>query len=315
MRIALTGASGFVGIHVLRAAQAAGVEVTAVVRSAAAAEAVKQAGGDPFRASLDRLALSDAFSGVDAVVHLAQIGSERGAETYQAVNVEGTRQVAAAAWDAGVPRVVMFSGLGVARYGQSPWVTNRYFRSKLDAEAALFASSLPAVVLRPSYVLGAGDAFVPWLLRQARSGRLELPGVASYRIQPVSAEDAAQAILAAADPAADPARLFHPERPPHRVIDLVGPEPLPVRDFVDRLFACAAGMGARIEFRTEAVPLAEALRAAASGGWHGMPADELDCLVCDEVADPEPLQALLGRPLMPVDEALRRAVAPLLFPQ
>jgi hypothetical protein len=39
-----------------------------------------------------------------------------------------------------------------------------------------------------------------------------------------------------------------------------------------------------------------------------MPADELDCLLCDEVADPAPLQALLRRPLTTVDEALHRAV-------
>jgi NADH dehydrogenase len=315
LRIALTGASGFVGTHLLRAAQAAGVQAVPVVRSAAGAERVRRAGFAPVKAALDRLALSTAFDGADAIVHLAQIGSERGTDRYEAVNVEGTRQVAAAAWDAGVPRVVMLSGLGVTRYGLAPRVTSRYFRSKLDAEGVLFSSALEAVVLRPSYVLGAGDGFVPWLMRQARSGRLEIPGDGSYRMQPVAVEDAVQAILAAADPSADRARLFHAGRPPHRVIDLVGPEPVPVRDFVERLFASAASQGAPVAFQTVSVPLDVALREAESGGWHGMPADELDCLVCDEVADPGPLQALLGRRLVPVDEALRRAVAPLLFPQ
>ena len=36
--------------------------------------------------------------------------------------------------------------------------------------------------------------------------------------------------------------------------------------------------------------------------------DELDCLLCDEVSDPAPLEALLGRRLLPLDEALAAAV-------
>jgi hypothetical protein len=36
--------------------------------------------------------------------------------------------------------------------------------------------------------------------------------------------------------------------------------------------------------------------------------DELDCLLCDEIADPDPLQVLLGRPLTPLDTALAAAV-------
>jgi NADH dehydrogenase len=315
MRIAVTGASGFVGMHLLRAARGVGVQVMGVSRSASGAERIREAGAAATKAPLDRMALSGAFAGADAVVHLAQIGAESGTDRYEAVNVEGTRQVAAAAWDAGVPRIVMFSGLGVARYGQAPRVTSRYFRSKLDAEAALFASSLEAVAMRPSYVVGAGDAFLPWLLGQARTGRLELPGDGSYRVQPIAVEDAVQAILAAADPATDAARLFHEGRPPHRALDLVGPEPLPLRDFVRRLFAAAERQGRTVPFETVSVPLEEAFRQAAAGGWHGMRADELDCLVCDEAADAAPLRALLGRELTPLDEALRRALAPVRFPQ
>ncbi|HET8645856.1 MAG TPA: NAD-dependent epimerase/dehydratase family protein [Vicinamibacteria bacterium] len=315
MRLAVTGASGFVGGHLLRAAAAAGHEAVGVVRSAAGAERVREAGAQAAVAALDRLALSAAFEGAAAVVHLAHIGSERGADTYEAVNVAGTRQVVAAAWDARVPRVVMLSGLGVARYGLAPRVTSRYFRSKLEAEQALFSSALPAVVLRPSYVLGAGDAFVPWLLAQARTGVVELPGDGSYRMQPLAVEDAAAAILAACDPQGPPERLFHPGRPPHRVFDLVGPEPVAVREFARRLFAAAAEAGTRLEPELRAVAFEEADRQARAGGWQGMPADELDCLLCDEVADHGPLEGLLGRPLLPVDTALRRAVAPLLIPQ
>jgi len=305
MRIAVTGASGFVGGHLLRAAAAAGTRVRAIVRSKESARRVRAQGAEAVVAPLRLPDLVPVLGGVDAIVHLAHIGSERHGQTYQAVNVHGTHEVAAAAATAGVRRMVMFSGLGVARYGMAPRVTDPYFRSKLEAERALFAAGVEAVAFRPSYILGAGDGFVPFVLDEARTGVLELPGDGSYRMQPVAAEDAAAALLAAADPGAD---LFFPDRPPHRVIDLVGPEPLAVADFVTVLAAVARELGTALRFELRSVPVEDADAAARRGAWHGMPADELDCLLCDEVADPAPLQALLGRPLTTLDEALHRAV-------
>lgn len=305
MRIAVTGASGFVGSHLLRAAAAAGTRVLAVVRSEDSARRVRALGADAVVAPLRGQELALALAGSDAVVHLAHIGSERHGQTYQAVNVEGTHQVATAAAAVGVPRMVMFSGLGVARYGMAPRVTDPYFRSKLEAERALFSSGVEAVAFRPSYILGAGDGFVPFLLEKARTGVVELPGDGSYRMQPVAVEDAAAALLAAADPGAD---LFFPDRPRHRAIDLVGPEPLAVADFVTCVAAVARELGTALRFELRSVPVEEADAAARAGGWHGMPPDELDCLLCDEAADPAPLQALLRRPLAIIDEALHRAV-------
>jgi nucleoside-diphosphate-sugar epimerase len=303
VHLAITGASGFVGGHVLRAAVASGMEGVAVVRKAAAAAQVPA----PFRAvqaDLEKDALARAFAGAAVVVHLAHIGSERDGHTYQAVNVDGTRAVVQAARAASVPRVIMFSGLGVGRYGLAPRVTDPYFRSKREAEDVLFASGLEVVVFRPSYVLGPGEGFVPSLLRQMRTGVVELPGDGSYRMQPAAVEDAAAAVLAAAGAAPG----FYAGRPPHRVFDLVGPEPLAVRDFVERVGAAARAKGAVGAFAIRSVPVAEADGAAAAGGWHGMAPDELDCLLCDEVSDPAPLTALLGRPLTLLPHAIARTL-------
>ena len=62
------------------------------------------------------------------------------------------------------------------------------------------------------------------------------------------------------------------------------------------------------ELRVREIPVDEADRRARAGGYQGMLADELDCLLCDEVSDPAPLEALLGRKLLPLDEALAVAV-------
>ena len=298
-RIAVTGASGFVGRHLVGDASARGWEVVGVVRSEAGARTVVDAGGRPVLAKgLEPEGLVRAFAGARAVVHLAGIGAERAGETYEAVHVEGMRHVVQAAREAGVARVVHFSGLGVAHYGMTRRCTNRYFLSKLASEVELLRSGREAVVFRPSYVLGPGNGLIPGLLRQMASGEVERPGDGRHRMQPVSVRDAVAAVLAAI------------ERPgPHpAVFDLVGPEPVTYRDLLDRVALLARSFGKAGEHRIREVPVEEADRQAASGGFRGMGPDQLDCLLCDELSDPRPLEALLGRFLVPLDEILAAAV-------
>jgi len=301
-RIAVTGANGFVGRNVVRRAVAAGYEVAGVVRSEPASQMVRDAGGIPVHlVGRDPEALVRALDGCRAVVHLAQVGAERGGLTYEAVNVGYTERVVEDALHAGVPRVVYFSGLGVARYGISARCSNGYFLSKLAAETILFRSGLEVLVFRPSFVVGPGDAFVPAVLRALDEGGLERPGDGSYRMQPIAVADAADGVLAAVE---RPAGAFP------TVIDLVGPEAIAYRRLVERLVSVAAALGRTVELRVREVPIEEAERRARGGdGYQGLLADELDCLLCDEVSDPAPLVALLGRPLTPLDEALAAAVA------
>ena len=197
-----------------------------------------------------------------------------------------------------MPRVVYFSGLGVARYGMAPRCSNPYFLSKLAAETTLFRSGLEGVVFRPSFVVGPGDAFVPAVLRAMETGEVELPGDGSYRMQPIAVEDAADAVLAAIG---RPAGAFP------TVFDLVGPEPVTYARLLERLAGVAGALGRPAELRLREVAVAEADRRARAGGYMGMLPDELDCLLCDETADPSPLESLLGRKLRPLDEALAAA--------
>jgi nucleoside-diphosphate-sugar epimerase len=298
-RLAVTGANGFVGRHLTRHASALGWDVVGVVRSEGAVRTVSEAGGRAVvLGGRDPLAFTRALEGCRAVVHLAQIGSERGDATYDAVNVAGTERVIEAARAAGVERLVYFSGLGVARYGLAPRCTNPYFLSKLAAEVALFRSGRDAVVFRPSYIVGPGDAFVPTLLKAMATGEVERPGDGSYRLQPIAVADAAALVLAAIEP---------PGRAGPRVFDLVGPEPLAYARFLDRLAAVARAQGRPADYRVREVPIEEADRQARKGGYQGMHEDALDCLLCDEVSDPAPLEALGGRGLTPLDEALAAA--------
>src|SRR5688572_24441991 len=109
-KLAVTGASGFVGRELLAAAARTRVDTVAVVRSEKGAAAVAQLGARPALVPrLEAEALARAFAGAAAAVHLAMIGRESQGQTYEAVNVAGTRAVVQAAQRARVPRLVLFS--------------------------------------------------------------------------------------------------------------------------------------------------------------------------------------------------------------
>jgi uncharacterized protein YbjT (DUF2867 family) len=299
MRLAITGGSGFVGRHVVALATAEGHEVHALARDEQKAARLRTHGARVTIGGLEDAPLRAIVEGADALVHLAHVGHESGEDTYERVNVEGTRRAAAAAGDAGVARVVMFSGLGVARYGMAPRCTNRYFQSKLAAEVELHRSGLPATVFRPSYVVGPGDGLMRQLLAAFAAGRLARPGDGLYRMQPIAVRDAAAAVLAAAAGIA-----AFGDRPPHRVFDLVGPEPISYAALITRVTRLAREQGRAADLEVEEVPLEQAEREARERGR----ADDFDCLVCDEVADARPLESLLGRFLAPLDDALGLAL-------
>jgi NADH dehydrogenase len=298
--LAVTGASGFVGRALVRHAAALGWEVVGLARSSEGSAKVAAAGGRPVQVrGLNAGSLARAFAGAEAVAHLAQIGAERGGSTYEAVNVRGTHNVVNAAREAGVPRVVLFSGLGAARYGMTRRCTNPYFLSKLAAELELFRSDRKAVVFRPSYIVGPGDGLLSALLPEVRAGEVERPGDGAYRLQPIAVKDAVEAVTAGVEAPLPAGSL---------VVDLVGPEALSHDAFIDRLARVARVRGHAAGVRVRSVPVEEAERQAAAGGYRGMLPDELDCLLCDEVSDPRPLEALLGRPLTPLDAALAAAL-------
>jgi NADH dehydrogenase len=299
-RVAVTGAGGFVGRHLVRAASRSGFEVVGIVRSEAAARTVAEAGGRPARApGLEAASLAGFFAGTEAVVHLAQIGRERGGDTFETVNVAGTRALVAAAGAAGVERLVFFSGLGVASYGLKRRTTNAYFLSKLAAEVAVYQGIREAVVVRPSYIIGPGDGLSAWLLAGMAAGEVQRPGDGGYRLQPVALDDVGAAVLALLQRAVEPSG----ERS-HQVFDLVGPTAISFDAFVRRLGDLARQQGAVADYRISEIPIAECERQARSGGFHGMGPEDLDCLLCDEVADAAPLRALLGREPIPLVEAM-----------
>jgi uncharacterized protein YbjT (DUF2867 family) len=202
-RVAVIGASGFIGRYVVKRLAARGDVIAAVMRDIDAGM-ILQPMGDVgqiarIRASIaDEKRLAAALEGSDAIVNLAGILYERGAQRFETVHHEGARRVGRIAADIGAKRVIHISALGAAAGSPSA-----YARSKAAGEAAI-AEAFPAVtILRPSIVFGPEDDFFNRFGAMAQSlPALPLIGGGKTLFQPVYVGDVAAAVVAALD---DPA--------------------------------------------------------------------------------------------------------------
>jgi nucleoside-diphosphate-sugar epimerase len=211
MRILVTGASGFLGRHVL--AQLTGQPLWLLVLPDDPARARLGEYGQVVTGDVTRPeSLPPALEGVTHVVHLAgYVNGGRGpARTFMAVNAQGTETLAQAAEAEGVAHFVYPSSIAV--YGHAcdadesaPLVhTPGYPASKIHAERALRRHLLPqATVLRLPLLLGAGDTgfLCPVMRRFRRAGRALIVGSGQAPWSVLAASDAARAIaLCLAEP-------------------------------------------------------------------------------------------------------------------
>lgn len=287
MRIAITGASGNVGTALLRALAVAHPEgqVVGICR-----RPPHDAFPDVHWRAIDLAApsatvrLQDAFTGADAVVHLAwAIQPVRRRKEVRQVNVGGTRAVLRALGLAGVPHLVHASSLGA--YAPSPcarvsecWPTigistSAYSQDKVSAERDLdvFASDHPDVAvarIRPSLIAQREAAveiarfflgrFFPLRAVRALRGRLPvLPVPAGLRLEFVHADDVAAAVVRILDRRATGAFNLGGDQPltPGDIAGLFGARPLLVPQRLGRL---AVGAG----YRLRALPI--------DAGWYDL---------------------------------------------
>jgi len=217
--ILVTGASGFVGSYAVPALLRAGHRVVALVRSPETGSLVLDRLPEADRANVELRtgdvtrpgSLRDALAGVDAVLHLVALPSDRrGGEDLRLVNTEGTRAVVAAMRAAGVKRLVHMGAMGVV---DDP--TLHYASSKAKAEALVAASDLAWTILKPSLQFGPGDGFFNIIADLVRMspGIVPVPGDGKSRFQPISV----------ADVAAVAARAFADDGTIGAALDLGGP--------------------------------------------------------------------------------------------
>ncbi|MCU0749578.1 MAG: NAD(P)-dependent oxidoreductase [Akkermansiaceae bacterium] len=216
MRILITGASGFLGGHIVAQALEAAHELVAIRRPGGKPQASLSPDISWVEASLDSVP-SSAFEGVDALIHLAAAGvSPQPLDWSNAmeVNVRQSMELLLAAESAGVPRILLCGscfeyGAAAAAYDKIPvdaplMPSGPYATSKaaFSMAAAGFArnSASSLVLLRPFHFFGIGQHasnFWPSLKLAAESGQdfPMTPGAQIRDFQPV--EETAAAFLGA----------------------------------------------------------------------------------------------------------------------
>ena len=201
MKIALTGATGFVGGHVLDRLVEASHMVNALARRPQPARpCVEWIGGD----LADPAALAALVAGADAVIHVAGVLNAPDAAGFEAGNVTGTAALLAAAVCAEVKRFVHVSSLAARQPGLS-----LYGRSKAQSEELVAASKLAWAIVRPPAVYGPGDRETLDLFRMAAKGFVLLPPAG--RLSLIHVDDLARLLIALADPAAPGGLTIEPD--------------------------------------------------------------------------------------------------------
>jgi len=189
--VALTGATGFLGGHVLQALIEAGYIVRALTRQEQPSQAnvtwIKGSLSDP--ASLAALAKQ-----ADCMIHLAGLTKAKNRSTFFAVNRDGTDRVLKAAADANVKRFLLISSLAA----REPHLSH-YAASKAAAEGLVLNREWPfeSLVLRPPAIYGPNDYEILKIIKATKFGVLPAPGGRKNRFSMIHVRDLADAIVAA----------------------------------------------------------------------------------------------------------------------
>jgi NADH dehydrogenase len=265
------------------------------VRSARAAEEIRRAlgnGNHIAEISYDALdTLVAAFSGASSVVHLPGILIERPGSSYEQGNVMPARSVIEAAKKTGLKKLVLVSAMGADEKS-----SNKYYRTKGQAEAMVRSSGLPYTILRAPLLLGPGTEGTAALKRNASQQTATLIGGGRNLQQPLHVDDLAHAAIVAA----------RPDVANNLTLDLVGPTSLPDREIVER----AARLQGR-EVRIKSIPkaligLGISVRRLLGRG--GLSRDALEVITANTSIDPHPAAIKLGIHLTEIDEMIRSSL-------
>jgi uncharacterized protein YbjT (DUF2867 family) len=218
--VLVTGASGFIGSHLVGPLVEAGHDVRAMTRHPdryhGAGTAVPGDVSDPD-------SLDEALAGADAAYYLVH---SLDSDDFEQRDAQAARNFAAAAGRAGLERIVYLGGLGAEGGDLSP-----HLRSRRTVERLLGAGNVPVTVLRAAVVIGHGS--ISWEMTRQLIDHLPLlvtPRWVNTRTQPIALPDVIRYLAGVLEPAAARGRIF----------EIGGPE---VLRYIDMLQRAAAVQG------------------------------------------------------------------------
>lgn len=202
--ILITGATGYIGRHLVVRLVAQGERPRCLVRDTQRAASILPADKVEFVQgnTTQPDSLGAAMRGVDTVVHAAFLTADRkqsAGNHYQETNVQGTANVIKAAQDAGVKRIIEMSGLGT-----KPDKPGSYMQGRYLAEKMLKESGLDWTIIQPSVLFGKDAPFIKGLSDLIHTAPVvPLIGGGKIMFQPIYVEDVVTVVIKVLD---DPAR-------------------------------------------------------------------------------------------------------------
>jgi uncharacterized protein YbjT (DUF2867 family) len=296
--ILVTGGTGFVGPAIVEALRERGEQVRCLVRNPGgrAAERLREQGCELVQGNMtDAASLRRAVEGSEVVVHLVSIRQGR-AEQFRRIMSEGTRDLVAAAQEAGVRRFVLMSALGFTEETKDEVP---YYRAKWEMEQAVTGSALEWVIFRPSFIFGRGGGILAVFSRISRLAPVTpVMGSGTQRIQPIWIDDLAAIFAKAAREPAAAGRIF----------ELGGPDAVDWNEFWDRLKRAQGIRRPKLNMPMGFMKLNALLTERLPGDIPLTP-DLLRMMeLGDNTGDVRPSVETFGVPLTPLDEQLRIAV-------
>lgn len=219
MRVAVIGATGILGRHLVPRLIERGHRVSAIARSAAKRTQLERMGVTACEGDiLDRRSLAPALAGADVAFHVATVippvGSNPDWSLNDRVRREGTENLIAACRDAGVRRYVQQSIAHLVAEDTDRLLDedaalhpNAVTQSAADMEILVQRSGLDWIIMRGGMFYGPGTGRERQWREGARTGTLRLPGDGAAYISLVHVADMAAACVLAAERAA-PQTLF-----------------------------------------------------------------------------------------------------------
>jgi nucleoside-diphosphate-sugar epimerase len=218
VNVFVTGGTGFVGAHLVRALQERGDRVTCLVRRPELAARLGWRDVRLVRGDLDDTsALLQGCEGAELVFHVAGRIVAKNVHEFMATNRDGTANVLEAAQEHGVTRFVLVSSLAAAGpttvghpidETRHPAPVTDYGRSKLAAEVLVRAMPFPWTIVRPPVVYGEWDRGTLKIFQLARGLVAPVFGDGSQELSVIHAADLARALVVAGTSPAAQGRVY-----------------------------------------------------------------------------------------------------------
>lgn len=284
MRVLVTGAAGFIGRHIVAALRAGGHRVVCAGRDV---ERIRRMFPDQeslacdFNRDVTAERWLPRLRGIDAVINCVGILQSRRAQSMAAIHSAAPKALFDACERARVRRVIQISALGIG-----PDIPVEYSRSKLDADRHLESRDLDWVILRPSLAYTPAGSFggtslfralaaLPWIVPLVSDGR--------QQFQPIHMNDLSEAVR----------RLVEDSRISRQLVNVVGPEPMTLRDILADLREWL-GYGTPRFLETPPMVVRLAARIAERLGGGPITTTALTMMLAGNTADPAPFVAATG---------------------